>query len=900
MKKLLLTLFCVLSLVAHAANQPQNPYVLIMSSSSLSESWLFHLTAQLEARIHEDFPQLTIYKEELAIPLINEEAEAVILRNRLKNKYSTPPQLIYLIGDPGYITCQPLFDKEWKETPTIVFHSSQTLPISTDVLFEKEALNDSNSIAAETYYKNRYLVRIETPFFVKETIETMQEVIPQMNRLQLVTDHRFVSAELRKQTDEIMKKHFPDIALVHLRSNKMHTEDLLYNISQGDKRTGVLYFSWFSTLYKENQYMKDKIQKVICTFSTTPVFNLREWDNKDNYCVGGHYTSLDDNIEISFHYIQRMLKGERFTGLTVSNLDQAKTYLSYSNLMWYKTDPSLFPKKDVVYTEVPPTFYEKHSLTIWVASILLILLLILYTNFRIRSIRHKNQSLLFAKRKREEEEKHRLELEELTRKYRLIIQAVNLVTWTMDTTSGLISYEKNFYRENKLNTIYYKDNLQVILPEDQERVNSSLQKLINGKSDLYHEQYRVISKNSNECQWEESFAIVNRRDPITKKTVTIVGASLNIDERKIMEERLILAKEKAEESDRLKSAFLANMSHEIRTPLNAIVGFSSILANTEDVNERNEYSHIIQNNNELLLQLINDILDLAKIEAGTLDFSFSEVNVNEILQQLKQEFALKIDATEIELKIEDYPKNGLIISERNRLTQILSNFLSNALKFTKQGSISIGCKEEENDTLYFYVTDTGCGIPKDKQPFIFDRFVKVNSFSQGTGLGLSICKTIINRLQGDIGIISEEGKGSTFWFKIPRFLQENPKEITRENKYPKKKKPLILIAEDNEENYQLFENILKEEYELIRAWDGQEAVDLFRKHSPNLVLMDIMMPVLNGYEATAEIRKVSYLVPIIAVSAYASEQTIHNFSDYEPKPINADSLKCKISNLLKK
>lgn len=232
------------------------------------------------------------------------------------------------------------------------------------------------------------------------------------------------------------------------------------------------------------------------------------------------------------------------------------------------------------------------------------------------------------------------------------------------------------------------------------------------------------------------------------------------------QKELVKAKERAEESDRLKSAFLANMSHEIRTPLNAIVGFSSILAETADTPENREYIRIIENNNDLLLQLINDILDLSKIEAGQLEFNYAAADVNHALQELEDAFRLRVPA-EVDYYKSAALEKCVIIMEKNRVMQILGNYLSNSIKHTTRGSITFGYYPPSNGVIRFYVRDTGCGIPVDKHKDIFERFVKLDNFKQGTGLGLSICRMIAEKINAVIGVQSEVGKGSEFWLDIP-------------------------------------------------------------------------------------------------------------------------------------
>ena len=446
-----------------------------------------------------------------------------------------------------------------------------------------------------------------------------------------------------------------------------------------------------------------------------------------------------------------------------------------------------------------------------------------------------------------------------------------------------------------------------IIKEDRPRVMQAFHDLIEGKINKVKEEYRALNKGKNgrKIDWVEAQATIETRDE-QNRPLTLVGSSLVITDRKRMEEELMSAKDRAEESNRLKSAFLANMSHEIRTPLNAIIGFSNILASTEEEQEKQEYINIIESNNTLLLQLISDILDLSKIEAGTLEFSYSNIDLNDMIKEVENITKCRMEGSGVQLIAETPLSSCFIRTEKNRLMQVINNFLTNAIKFTQKGSITFGY-EIRDKMLYFHVTDTGCGIPANKKDSIFGRFVKLNSFAQGTGLGLSICRTIIEHMNGTIGVESEEGKGSTFWFTIP-YQPARLSEKKAEEFQPitvQKDKLTILIAEDNESNYRLFQSILRKEYSLIHAWDGQEAIEKFKEHQPQIILMDINMPRMDGYEATKEIRKLSADVPIIAITAFAyasDEQRVleNGFDGYMSKPINAPLLKQQIASILQK
>ena len=504
-------------------------------------------------------------------------------------------------------------------------------------------------------------------------------------------------------------------------------------------------------------------------------------------------------------------------------------------------------------------------------------------------------------------------------KLAMALDVANIVPWKWDLKSKTILCDINRPIELSTDEQEVEDSqlsvpdsqyFSKIFKEDRERVKQAYRDLIEGRAEKVKEEYRIVNvqkNNLHKVEWVEAQAAVEARDE-DGKPLTLVGSSLVITNRKKMEQELTTAKDLAEESNRLKSAFLANMSHEIRTPLNAIVGFSGILASTEEEEEKQEYVSIIENNNTLLLQLISDILDLSKIEAGTLELNYSNIELNELMRELERGFLLRVKTDAVKLEFVEPAGPCMAYTEKNRLSQLMINLVTNAIKFTEKGSIRFGYEMRENE-LYFYVADTGCGIPKDKQQNIFGRFVKLNSFAQGTGLGLSICQTLIERMGGRIGVESEEGKGSTFWFTLPYkpAVKEDKKQMPKDIQPVsiERNKLTILVAEDNASNYKLFESILKYDYHLIHAWDGMEAVEMFRKHNPQIVLMDINMPVMNGYEAAREIRKYSAKIPIIAVTAFAyasDEQKVmeSGFDGYMPKPINAKLLKAQLVDIMQK
>lgn len=311
-----------------------------------------------------------------------------------------------------------------------------------------------------------------------------------------------------------------------------------------------------------------------------------------------------------------------------------------------------------------------------------------------------------------------------------------------------------------------------IHPNDVGCINSFFEEVKQGKAHHFRREVRVKSGDG----WKWICANITRNpqsvDPNKPEMICI-----NYDITELKDSQL--KRERAEELDRLKSAFLANMSHEIRTPLNAIVGFSQLLAETDDPEERHEFVEIIDSNNRMLLQLISDILDLAKIESGTMDFKFADMSVKEVINEIVTSFRIKMPDNVALIAPKDSPECQ-IYSDRMRLTQVISNFLNNAIKYTSEGCITLAY-EIIGDEIKFSVTDTGDGMSQEIQAHIFDRFYKGNTFKQGTGLGLSICETIVNRLGGRIGVNSELGKGSTFWFTHPYSFSPNAKSPASPN-----------------------------------------------------------------------------------------------------------------------
>lgn len=365
------------------------------------------------------------------------------------------------------------------------------------------------------------------------------------------------------------------------------------------------------------------------------------------------------------------------------------------------------------------------------------------------------------------------ELEELDKirkgnvEYDFILKAMKIAVWRYDSETQTFTFEKD-YRDGRNNFVpamneTFHETLDVVAPADVDHVNRAFCDICEGKIDYYHQEYQVHDKVSGMTYWEESYATIVDRDAEGKPT-KIIGTSQRIDERKELMSSLVAARNKAEESDRLKTAFLANMGHEIRTPLNAIVGFADLLPVVQGEEERNQLISEIQSNNQKLLHIIDGLVSMSKIEAGAKSLLMARVDLNQLLQQMIDTYQ---PTTNVPISLKCGMDQLLIESDRDKLYEMIDNLIQNAVKFTTEGSIRIGYDLIDDNHVHIWVSDTGKGIAVADQQRIFERFVKLDEYIPGTGLGLSVAKSHAQSLGGKMGVESEVGKGSTFWVDLP-------------------------------------------------------------------------------------------------------------------------------------
>lgn len=532
-----------------------------------------------------------------------------------------------------------------------------------------------------------------------------------------------------------------------------------------------------------------------------------------------------------------------------------------------------------------------------------------------------------------ERQKNQRELREISQRLDLTINISNIIPWEWDMKTDIMYFKttdlfKRYEVTKDINpekehwsALPTADFMRMLVNEDKEEMRHVREQLILDKINKFHVEYRIrVHRNGKDViEWFDVNGIISERDDDGHPS-KVIGTLMIVTDQERMENELIEAKDRATESDRLKSTFLANMSHEIRTPLNAILGFSSLMCEEEDPEKRREYAGHISKNNEILLTLVNDVLDLAKIESNTIEIVKSPTDLNSLMHTLDQSLKSKLQKG-VTLTLVNGMKDCMVNIDSNRVAQVLMNMLSNAAKFTAQGNITFGYDMLGNNHLHFYVRDTGKGISPANRERLFTRFDRLDIKNiEGTGLGLSICKLLVEQMGGKIGVESKgEGQGSTFWFTLPYEavteididdetspadtdeIMEAPQPAEVVDEEDKigfqvvKRRPMILVAEDIEGNFLLLKNFIGKDFDVKHAWDGEEAVEMYSTLHPDMILMDIGMPKLDGYHATEIVRRSDTDIPIIAVTAYAyatdrKRIMASGFDDFVTKPISREAL----------
>lgn len=836
--------------------------------------------------------------------IFNEE-DYVNLENMIFDNYQeAAPDYLVLIGNFAF-NLRDRIKEEWGDVPMLLI-SQNNKYASLDYYFT--AVNNQDSVGPpkmkplEDLRKDFNFSLVLTPNKQRETVDMMIQMFPDMKKIVFMADGIYVNRQINRVLKEYIGLKYPNVEYEWLFAGDENV--MISYLNNEDYNVGLLLSTWYYTAPGVSGLPQmSTTDSFLINGAHRPVFGLR--NAYMPYGILGGYFACPEEIYSNVHdALIDLLSDRDMREVPFRVPSKAFPYIDYPKLRSLDLPLSICPK-DTVFIDRPDSFWDRYQVYILIgAAVLLIgLMLLLLWCFSKKGPRMRQD-------------------------YERLLNSMPI---------GFMHCIVNLDRDGIVKAIHYGNQ------------NKTLKMLV--------QDYNLTEMKSGEYAnyWQETADAI--MDDAAPKTSIVKAPNDDVyiefivnPDKKSRENRLMLdifaidvtdkmkvehvlrdAAKKAVEADNMKTAFLANMSHEIRTPLNAIVGFSNLLCKTVDLEKKKRFIEIIETNNQLLLKLIGDILDISKADSDKMVFNMYKIDVNKLLTNV----CSGIDVTkkpEVQIDVKLGMDKCFITSDPYRITQVINNLLTNAIKFTERGTIIVGYELVPNNMLRFYVKDPGLGISQADMGKLFTRFSKLNSFIQGTGLGLSISKAIVEKLGGQMKAESAgRGKGSTFYFTIPYVLDETTDNFEQvpatddetriealrmkskvatggdvkggsqgslvdpslpSYKYERKK---IMVVEDNESNFQLFKELLSDRFDIVHAKDGDESIRIYAKETPDLVLMDINLPIKDGYQATADIRMLSKTVPIIAVTAYAQmsdRQKIMNsgFTDYISKPVEEDTL----------
>lgn len=612
--------------------------------------------------------------------------------------------------------------------------------------------------------KVRILINYDESFRGRKTYDLFMD---QVGNKEFILNYN----RLSKLYPEKFASHFNEKFLGQkLDQNMQRPDSIILDFIPFRRINGIEVFGELNGLEKHFTYLNlkhDFMSRPLGKYFEVPTFTAVVEELTFNHAyTGGYFSTYQIQTEELAHTAARILhKGVAPSDIPFS-LSKKEYMFNWDDLQRFEIDTELLPAGSQI---VNMPYYVKHKtlfLTLGIMLALIILGIISYLLFLyFRETSRKQQALLRLGQERQS--------------LALAIEGGNTFVWKY--LSDRIYFDDDFFSSLDMDTRIYtpEEFAETVHPEDRKKVLEKITHFRNHTVRRRSLQFRCNFNGEGYQWWEFRYGQINTGPDVSDFQIN--GLCLNIQKTKDNEAALIAARKKAEESDRMKTAFLANMSHEIRTPLNAIVGFSNLITSGEmdfTTEEKNEFLNLINTNCDLLLKLINDILDLSRIESGRMDFLFDTCNLTELMTSIYHTHQLSMPP-EVVLELEVPQTPVYSRTDRHRLTQVVTNFINNAVKFTKKGYIRIGYfRTFDGKYIQLYVEDTGIGIPKEKQKAVFDRFNKLDEFAQGTGLGLAICKVIALRLKGNITLWSEEGKGSRFTLIVPF---EKPDTLARTN-----------------------------------------------------------------------------------------------------------------------
>ncbi len=821
------------------------------------------------------------------------------------------PDYLVLIGNFAF-TLRDRIRNEWGDIPMLLIAQNNKYGPLDYYLTD---LNASDSLmppvlkSLEDLQKDYNFSLVQTPNKAKETVDMMIQMFPNMRKLVFMSDPLYFNRDLSHKLREYLKLKYPDVEYEWLvadddTSMQPYLNNLDYNV-------GLLLSTWYYVSHGSDGFPHMRSgDSFLIEGAHRPVFGLR-YTYLPYGILGGYFASQEETENYVLEALNDLISDKDMSSIPFREPSISMPVFDYSKMQLLGIDTDSCPA-NTAFINKPKTAWETYSLYVYVGAAVCFILIVFLV-----------ACIVLEKRK-----------QRIGKAYDYLVSSMP------------IGYVKVMLKLNSTGTVenvsFNKRNKKLIELSKLHELKS----LANIKDKVYWQEIAdsmlvstgtksSILRTPDGNTYIEFIVCPEMRSSDSRIDVDVFV--IDVSDKMKVEQTLRDVANKAVEADNMKSIFLANICHEIRTPLNTIVGFSELLCKTDDMSKKKKYMNIIDANNKLLLKIIGDILDISKVQSDKLVLNNGTVDVNKLITSVCSSIDLS-DFTDVRIFEDPGESECFVTSDCYRLSQILYNLVTNALRYTPRGSITVGYRVA-GETLRFFVQDTGVGISPADMGSVFKRFINQNLFVQSIGLNLYISKIVIEKLGGTLKAESEgRGKGSTMSFAIPyvldkqargiKQLEENPEYADHEETHgcdasnsesdavygedeakdeslpsykPERKK--LLIVEDNVDNYELYVALLDGRYDLVRAWNGEEAVQLFTKESPDLVIMDICIPFKNGYEATSEIRMLSKTVPVIAVSACSQPNEGDSilekgFNAFLAKPIKNELFIRTIRNLL--
>lgn len=819
-----------------------------------------------------------------------------------ENYHEATPDYLVLIGNFAF-NLRDRIKSTWGDVPMLLISQNDKYA-SLDYYFTATSNLDSvgppKMRPLEDLRGDYNFSLVQTPNKQRETVDMMIKMFPGMRKIVFMGDGIYVNRQMNRVLKEYIGLKYPNVEYEWLFAGDESV--MIPYLNNEDPNVGLLLSTWYYTAPGiAGLPQMSTTDSFLINGAHRPVFGLRN-AYMPYGIIGGYFASPDEIYKNVHDALQDLIGGKNMSEVPFRIPTNSYPYIDYPKLLSLELSPSICPK-DTIFIDRPESFWDEYKTYILFGGSAILLLLVLLCIWC------------------------------FSRKGPKMRQDYNRLINSMP-----IGYQQcivNVDKDGLVKAVHYT------------RQNQALKMLVSDHSlkELRGEEYSNYWQETVDAIMEDSgpkgsiikaphedvyIEFIINQDKRSKESRLMLDIfAIDVTDKMKVEHVLRDAAKKAVEADNMKSAFLANMSHEIRTPLNAIVGFSNLLCKTVDPEKKKRFIEIIETNNQLLLKLIGDILDISKADSDKMVFNMYKIDINRLLNTVCS--GVDIDnKPDVHIEVKLGMDNCFITSDPYRITQVLNNLLTNAVKFTDRGTIVVGYELMKNNMLRFYVKDPGLGISKADMAKLFTRFTKLNSFIQGTGLGLSISKAIVEKLGGQMRAESDgRGKGSTFYFTIPYVLDETADSYidgsasadearlealrqkskaaaeskdsiqgsTIDQSLPsyKRERKKIMVVEDNDSNWQLFEALLADRYDVVHAKDGEESIRVYAKETPDLVIMDINLPIKDGYQATSDIRMLSKTVPIVAVTAYAQLSDRHKimnsgFTDYLSKPVEEDVL----------